>query len=513
MRHIREKLQGLSRGAVVAGVLLSPWLFASAEPWAYLLVSLLVGVGVAAWLLSLLYDPETHLRAPGLTLALVVLSALVFLQTIPLPASVVRVLSPLSAHAQEARVQAFRETAATEFLPAGVKESPGWAALSASPRATRRSFYLFAAYVGAFLVLANTITERAHLRQAASAIVISSFVMAVFALVQKFSGTQDIYWFHTPRFGGSIFGPFTNRNHYAAHMSMAFSLSLGLLLALSRVPEFRALRTWRERLAWLSTGKASRITLTGFAAALMGASVCVTLSRGGITSLAAALGVIGVLVALRSTVPNRGRVVATVALLVVVAVVWLGWQPVVERLGTLAEVARDPMFDSRYAATRDTLRIFAAAPAFGCGFGSFQYVFPRFESPGIQFGRWLHAHNDWVQLLAEGGIVGAFLVLLSALLFVRTVIGEFSKASAEGRLFAVGPAVGLAAIALHSFVDYSLHKPANAWLLAALCGMVVGAVHLRNDGKGTKLRRRRSHGFKQTSGKRAELATANTAQC
>jgi len=244
-----------------------------------------------------------HLRARDLTVALLALVALVFLQTVPLPASVVRALSPLSAQAQEARVQLFRETAAAEFLPAGVKESPGWAALSASPRTTRRSFYLFAAYVGAFLVLANTVTERAHLRQAASAIVISSFVMAVFALAQKFSGTQDIYWFHTPRFGGSIFGPFTNRNHYAAHMNMAFRLSLGLLLAVSRVAEFHTLRTWREKLAWLSTGKASRITLTGFAAALMGASICVSLSRGGITSLAASLGVVGTLLALERTPP------------------------------------------------------------------------------------------------------------------------------------------------------------------------------------------------------------------
>ena len=89
--------------------------------------------------------------------------------------------------------------------------------------------------------------------------------------------------------------------------------------------------------------------------------------------------------------------------LVAAAVVWTGWKPVVERMGSLADVARDPVGNSRYAATMSTWSMFQAAPALGCGFGAFQHVFPRFQDPRIQFGRWLHAHNDWVQLLAEGG--------------------------------------------------------------------------------------------------------------
>lgn len=487
MKRIRDKLQGIARGTVVVAVVLSPWLFGSAEPWAYLLICMLVGVGVAAWLLALVSDPQAGLRAPLLTLALGALLAFVLLQLLPLPSGLVKVVSPLSAEAQLTRIQLFEEIGAGEFLPSDLKDNARWATISASAAATRRSFYLLAAYVGVFLVMANAFTEWAQLRRAATAIVISAFLMVVFALLQKFSGTHSIYWFHTPRFGGAIFGPFTNRNHFAAHMNMAFGVTLGLLLAASRVPELRALRTWREKLAWLSTAKASRITLLGFAAVLMGAAVCVSLSRGGITSLAAALGTVGAFMALRSVVPKRGRVVAAVVLLVVAAVIWLGWQPVVERLGTLAEAARDPLSNGRTVATRDTLRLFSTSPLFGSGFGSFQHVFPKFQSASIQFGRWLCPHNDYAQLLAEAGVVGALLAVLAGVLFIRTVRTQFSKATNGARLFAGGLTVSLVAIALHSFVDYSLHKPANAFLLATLCGMLVAAVSLSKKVKGRRL--------------------------
>ena len=481
IKRIQEKVAGTARVAVVTAVVVSPWLFGSADPWAYLLICLLVGVGVAAWLFSLICDPQAELRSPRLTLLLAALLAYVLLQMMPLPSSVVKILSPASAEAQRAKVEVFEHIEGEQFLPSVGNDNLGSATISASAAATQRSFYLLAAYIGVFLVMAHAFTKWAQLRKAASAIVISSLAIAVLGIIHKFSGDRTIFWFHVPRFGGAIFGPFTNPNHYAAYANMAFGTALGLLLTATATAKLRARKTWRQKVAWLSTGKASQAILLAFAAILMGASVCVSLSRGGITSLAASLGLAGVFVTLSGAAPNRGRIVAAVALLVVAAVVWLGWQPVVKELGTLAEI--DPVGGSRTEATLATLRIFRTWPVFGCGFGSFQHVFPAFQGPSIQFGRWLHAHNDYAQLIAEGGIVGVLLVVLTAVVLVRLVRKRFSKAAREGRLFVGGLAVGLAAIALHSFVDYSLHKPANAFLLATLCGMSVAAAHLRSEQK------------------------------
>lgn len=502
---VHHRLRGIAQASVVAAVVLSPWLFGSAEPWAYLFICLLVGAGVATWLVSLVSDPHPRLRAPGLTFALMALLAFVFLQMAPLPLSFVRSVSPLSAQVQSARIEAFEEMGAEDFLPAGLEDAAGAATISVSRAATQRSFYLLAAYVGVFVVLANTFTEWGRMRSVAMVVVVSSLVMAVFAIVQEFSGTSGIYWFHTPRFGGDIFGPFTNSNHFAAHMNLAFGAALGLLLASGAVGGSRKARTWREKLVWLSTGRAARATFLGFAAVLMAASVFVSLSRGGIISLAASLAIVGAFVAVRRAVPRAGRVVAVVGLLVLAAVVWLGWRPVVEGLGTLADVVKDPLSNSRAVATRDTLRAFSSSPVLGYGFGSFQHVFPVFQSPSIQFGRWVHAHNDYAQLLAEGGVVGALLAAAAALAFVLTVGRRLRQADSTARLMVGGLSVGLMAIALHSFIDFGLHKPANALLLATLCGMSVAAVHMPTKRK----RKRQKRESEQTSRKQAVFETAD----
>lgn len=486
----------MARGSAVTAVVLSPWLFGAAEPWAYLLICLMVGAGVALWLLSLIGDPYPIVRAPGLTVALAAFLGFVLLQMLPLPYRLVKAVSPVSAEAQSARSRVFEQAEVGQFMPPGLQEEPHLATLSASAAGTRRSFYLLTAYVGLFLVSANTFTDWPQMRRGASVVAAVGFVMVVFALAQKFSGTDSIYWFHKPRYGGDIFGPFTNRNHFAGHINMTFGLTFGLLIAASRRAALGRLSTWREKMAWLSTAGASRITLLAFALGLMGAAVCVSLSRGAITSLAASLGIVGVVGALHGGMPQRGRLMAAVALLILAALLWLGWRPVVDRLDTLAQVARHPLGEARTTATLDTLRVFCAGPLFGCGFGSFQHVFPAFQSPSIQIGRWLHTHNDYAQLLAEGGIVGALLVVVAGCLFALTVGRRFATAPADGRAMVAGLAVGILAIALHSLFDYSLHKPANALLLAAICGMCVAAVHLPDGGRrehddGNRNRRKR----------------------
>jgi O-antigen ligase len=122
--------------------------------------------------------------------------------------------------------------------------------------------------------------------------------------------------------------------------------------------------------------------------------------------------------------------------------------------------------------------MFREAPVCGFGFGCFEHAFPAFQSTSIQFGRWTDAHNDYVQLLAEGGIVAGALAAAAALLFARGVALRLRQAPARVRSLLLGIGIGLVAVAAHSTVDFGLHKPANAFLLAAICGTTTAALHL-----------------------------------
>ncbi len=473
----RDRWTDAAVALVTAAVVVSPWLFGSADAWAWLLMCLLVGAGTAAWLLSVVVGSAPPLRAPALTAALMLLLAFVGAQSLRLPPGVVRAVSPASARVHAGASAALARADVGAFLPHGVGPLAG-PALSAAPLATRRSPYLLLAYVGAFLVPANCLRRWTGLRRVATALVVGGFLMAVFGLVQKLSGTRSIYWFHVPRFGGDIFGPFTNRNHFAAHMNMTLGIAVGLLLATAHAA-MPAGATCRERLAALSTARAGAPALLAFAAAIMAASVCATLSRAGILSLVLSGALLGAVAAARRALPVGRAAVAAAALIFLLAVGWLGWRPVIERMGTLANVTQEPSGRARLTATVGTLEVFGAWPAFGCGFGAFQHAFPRFQDPGIQFARWLHAHNDYAQLLAEGGVVGALLALGAALLLAGTLLKGYGRAGTRGRLMAAGLALALLAVAVHSLFDYSLHKPANGLRLAAVCGMAVAAVHLR----------------------------------
>ncbi|MFH0953721.1 MAG: O-antigen ligase family protein [Verrucomicrobiota bacterium] len=465
-----------ARWIVVVAVVLSPWLFGSAEPWAYLLICPLINLGTALWLLSftgaLGPRPALGPAAP----AAAALVGLLLLQMVPLPRPLVAAASPRAATAQLERNRVFDAVAAQ---PAARDTVPGRRALSlsASPAATRHALYILIACVGVFAVL-SSIRRKKQLRALTRLVVISSFLLAVFAIVQRLSGTGAIYWCRDPhlRLAGRFFGPFTNRNHYAAYMNMAFGLALAALLSRRRST---SLPGSAEMGSSKDTGNPSpdlgKAMLWGFAAALMAGSVCLSLSRGGLASLALALGLVGALPATRRVLPKRGHVIGVVTLLALAIVVWLGWEPVIRRLGTLALLTTDPLRNTRALATLATLRAWAASPWVGSGFGCFQYVFPIFQPVELPSGRFLHAHNDYAELLAEGGIAGALLALWLAWVLVRTLRARFRTASSEGRLFVCGALVGVLAIAIHSTVDFSLHKPANALVLTLLCGLSFAA--------------------------------------
>jgi hypothetical protein len=272
------------------------------------------------------------------------------------------------------------------------------------------------------------------------------------------------------------FGPFANRNHFATHAVMLFGLGAGLFMASATIPAMRG-AGWRERIMFLSTRGASRLAMQAMVVVVTAATIFLSMSRGAIVSLMLAVGVAFAIWALSGNarrVPQYAFVAA--GILVLALVVWLGWRPVVERLSTLAVVARDPLTDWRAMAASDTLVLLGLSPIMGCGFGSFQYVFPTVARPELHFGRWMHTHNDWIEWLAEGGVVGGLLVCLAVWLFLREVWRRLPDLPADRQRFVQGCLVGMAAVAIHSVVDFGLRKPANGLLFAVLAGLVVAAL-------------------------------------
>jgi tetratricopeptide (TPR) repeat protein len=141
-----------------------------------------------------------------------------------------------------------------------------------------------------------------------------------------------------------------------------------------------------------------------------------------------------------------------------------------ELIAAFGGAVSDQTGEGRWPIWKDTLRLIAAYPLFGCGMGGYFAGFLRYQTTGLA-NAWPEAHNDYLQLLSELGAVG-FLIpaTLMAAAFGHAVRAA-AKAAYEVRMLGIACAGGLGAILIHSFADFNLYVPANAMALAWIAGV------------------------------------------
>jgi hypothetical protein len=128
---------------------------------------------------------------------------------------------------------------------------------------------------------------------------------------------------------------------------------------------------------------------------------------------------------------------------------------------------------------RDGSRLALSSPLVGSGLGAFHDAYPRFKR-GHGLLRVEHAENDYVETVAETGLVGLGLVLAGgALLLTRSLRGAGSGVGGVVRGVGMGALAGLVALAVHSAVDFNLRIPSNAALAAVLAAAAAGAAGVR----------------------------------
>ena len=115
--------------------------------------------------------------------------------------------------------------------------------------------------------------------------------------------------------------------------------------------------------------------------------------------------------------------------------------------------------------------MFRAHPILGIGLGAFETVYPIYgRGDGtfvIQF-----AHNDYLQVLADGGIVGGAIALCFIIVIARAVMQVTRSADPFLRALGLGSAAGVFALLVHSLFDFNLQIPSNALLFLLLAAIV-----------------------------------------
>jgi len=428
--------------------------FGAVYPWAYWPL-LGAAAGVGAWCL-LTTRPERRMTA--LSVAFAIIACVIVMQLVPLPVRLLSLVSPVTG-------KLLREYAL------GYLYAPSAHALSMAPGQTALGLSCFVA-LAMFCAGAASRFDANHAAKVARAITILGIIVAVLGVVQKTSGTSLIYGFWKPfHHPYQIFGPFVNKNHYGGWMIMALSLTIGSIVS-SVSAAAPQKRDWRGRMLWLSSPDASYVVLGLVGVPVMVTALLMTLSRSAMISFAIAASVACMCVLSRARRRTTAITLAG-AYAAIAAVLVSGWsslQAVTERL----EVGSGLSLASRVWAWKDAMRILHDFPIFGTGLNTFDVAMAFYQSqPGAY---WNAAHNDYVQLLAEGGLALGLAVALALLIVLRISLRRLiEEAVSDSPAFwlRLGAILGLVAIGIQECFDFSLQLPGNAVLSALLVAMAV----------------------------------------
>ena len=133
--------------------------------------------------------------------------------------------------------------------------------------------------------------------------------------------------------------------------------------------------------------------------------------------------------------------------------------------------------EPRFAIWRDAVPVARSYALTGCGLGSFESALHPFKK-SAPLARYDFAHNDYLQLFVELGVIGSTLLLALLLLTARSVWRTTRAGHGDRRAVAIACGGAIAAVAVHSLADFNLYIPANAmacaWVLGIGSGLIWG---------------------------------------
>jgi len=384
-------------------------------------------------------------RNTGVEVLVLIFLGMHIFQLIPLPSFLVRMISPTTANLYSTAAEATGK--ALRFYP-----------LSVDAFATFSGLLQYIAYFMIYIVVVNAVRTRILYWTVLYTIFVAGVFQGVYGLYEYLSGHHHIFAYEKEFNRESASGTFINRNHYAAYLEL--SLPLLITVVMGRLAMLKA-RTGSigARIAHALETQGSQVILALFMVVLVAVGLIFSFSRSGIS-----FGIISLIVfffiywRLREELSRKTYLILGILTTVALAV-WIGLDPLLERFLKISlEWTAE---GSRWNVYKDTFYMFTDFPVIGAGAGTFEQVFPMYRT-FVQNLFYTYAHNDYVQFLAESGLLVIFLfVALLEVLYTR-LKRVMSRDISRLVVVQIGAFCSLLSLALHSFTDFGFHIPAIA---------------------------------------------------
>ena len=328
------------------------------------------------------------------------------------------------------------------------------------------------------LVVRYALRSSRELRLLGNIIVVVATVQAIYGISQYLCVDEPLSFFALWYKEGKVGGTYVCRNSYACFLAMGVAAAGALLLAtfFSAFPEAQlsdilpGLLHCRQ-LPWLVAYLAAII--------LMALAVYLSLSRAGLLCSVLAVAVLAFgCYWHRRRQRSLLRLVVTILLLGLPVVIYLyliGIDPLLDRFAKL------PTDTSRWDLARVTLSMIANHLWTGVGGGNFGHFAEIYTHPDWPYPAY-YAHNDYLQFVAEYGIIGACLFLTFIVTWLVTVFRQFNR-SRSLRWLKWGAIAALMVIGAHGIVDFSLHIPGHRLLVATFMAILMAPITSSQPGR------------------------------
>jgi O-antigen ligase len=398
-------------------------------------------------------DPSTR----PIDLVLVAALTIIALQMLPLPPTLLDAVSPAARKLQDAYA---------------LEPPAGWRAISIHPATTRVSLALAIAAALVFWAAREAFAHGGS-RAAVRLLAWVGFACSLVSLAQRATAPRTIYWMWTlPDPRAMPFGPFVDRNQLATWLVLAISVVAGYLVMRTRAHmDARVAHGWRASIVALSDGEA--IAILGCLGAML-ITLAATLSRSGLIALVVSA-TVGTALARRNHLHGL-RLGAAAAVAIVAVAGWLNAEGLIQRVQSTLGSATG----GRLAIWRETLNIIRDFPIVGTGSGTFAEAMFIYQRTATQI-LFNHAHDEYLQILTEGGVTLLVVVAAGLLLLIRTARAQLAYDDGPSRFLRVGACAALAGIAVQSIWETGLRSPANLLLAAILAAIAVRPLDRRES--------------------------------
>lgn len=400
--------------------------------------------------------PYKFLYQPPIRTLAVVFFALIVLQLVPLPIFLVRWLSPGVARVLQDLSGAL----------------PSFHSLSLIPGETLLALGRFMVYALFFVALLRVDWSRSDVFALFATVVASGAAQAIFGLMKLGGGNKNFFLFFMPdeHMPGFLRGTIYNPDHFSFYLELLFPIAMGLLFA--RLHLFDPGQSLKDKILHLADDRP--LILLFMAPALLAGGIYLTGCRSGIVVLVLSVLFFAQMSFYMRVNFNARRHLRLIFILGTLLAVFVGLQSTLDKFlkGNYAEAGR-------WEYWANSLKMFTDFPLFGTGLGTFKYAYFLY---GREAGWVNHAHNEYVESLADMGILASLALFALLAVIVFSLLRMWTaRRHPEVKPAVLGVLTAVFAAFFHSFFDFSLRIPANAFLFLALLALGMKLVTHRHE--------------------------------